>query len=139
MHSDNDVLDAIRRECEYQDKTWGKTHYSVAGWMMLMHEEIEEARVAWMKEGDERALGEILQATAVASQCIASCTDSPTLTPQKHIVGDIPECIGWMVANLHAGFGCILDRQRLVCLEQFLRVGFCCIVLHGIQEEPNRK
>ncbi len=65
------VVDAIRRERDYQERDWGARPRSVAEWLLILEGELQEAKEAWVKNaGDRHALEEILQVAAVAVSCL---------------------------------------------------------------------
>lgn len=74
MATFEEVLAAIRRERAYQDGKWGRVDehgHDVAGWLVIMAGELEEAMQGWRKgAGDFDALKEILQLAAVAVACL---------------------------------------------------------------------
>lgn len=80
----SDIINAIRRERDYQDEKWGWLETrSVQGWLLVMESELNEAKEAWVKTGlDEPALREILQVIAVGVACL-----------EKHGVVERPEVI----------------------------------------------
>lgn len=64
-----EVLEAIKREREYQDQKYGRLEnrtMSVGDWILVLEEEVAEARLAWVKGRSEDALREILQVATVA-------------------------------------------------------------------------
>jgi len=68
------IFEAIEAERKYQDLKWGsleEKNQSLAGFMLVMKKELEEAEQGWMKNepGRHSALGEIIQvvATGVAA------------------------------------------------------------------------
>jgi hypothetical protein len=68
-----EVLEAIKREREYQDQKYGQLQsraMSVGDWILVLEEEIAEARLAWVKGRFEDALREILQVATVAVAAI---------------------------------------------------------------------
>ncbi len=67
------VLEAIKQEREYQDQKYGRLQsraMSVGDWILVLEEEIAEARLAWVKGRSEDALREILQVATVAVAAI---------------------------------------------------------------------
>lgn len=73
MSKRHDVYKAICRERRFQDKVWGHMHdkMSVQGWILIMDEELNEAKKDWVKTGlDDLALREILQVVAVGFACL---------------------------------------------------------------------
>lgn len=65
------VFAAVQREREYQDAKWGTIEehpQSIAGYLLIIRKELEEAENGWMKNasGRDSALQEILQIAAVA-------------------------------------------------------------------------
>ena len=68
-----EVLEAVKREREYQDQKYGQLQgraMSVGDWILVLEEEIAEARLAWVKGRSEDALREILQVATVAVAAI---------------------------------------------------------------------
>ena len=69
----SEVLEAVKREREYQDRKYGgldSRTMSVGDWILVLEEEIAEARLAWVKGRSEEALREILQVATVAVAAI---------------------------------------------------------------------
>lgn len=68
-----EVLEAIKRERKYQDQKYGQLEdraMSVGDWILVLEEEVAEARLAWVKGYSEDALREILQVATVAVAAI---------------------------------------------------------------------
>jgi hypothetical protein len=66
------VIDAITRERAHQVKKWGDHPRSVPGWLLIIEEELAEAKEAWARtEDDKEALRELLQVATAAVQCLA--------------------------------------------------------------------
>lgn len=70
-----DVFDAICEERRLQDEKWGSLEdkqQSVAGYLLILESELEEAKAGWMKNktGRHSALSEILQIASVAVACL---------------------------------------------------------------------
>lgn len=68
----DDVYHAIDRERRHQQQTHGGADLTVPGWLLVIEEELREAKAAWVRSeaGDDRAaLGELLQ---VAACCVAA-------------------------------------------------------------------
>lgn len=62
---------AIENEREYQNGKWGDNPHEIPGWIMIMEEELREARQAWVEYGtSRRALEEVLQVIAVGVACL---------------------------------------------------------------------
>lgn len=64
-----EVLEAVQREREYQDQKYGQLEnrtMSVGDWILVLEEEVAEARLACVKGRSEDALREILQVATVA-------------------------------------------------------------------------
>lgn len=69
----SEILEAIKREREYQDQKYGRLEsrmMSVGDWILVLEEEVVEARLAWVKGRSEDALREILQVATVAVAAI---------------------------------------------------------------------
>lgn len=68
------VMGAVIRERQYQDRKWGAIGdhpHTVAGWLLIVEGELEEAKQAWRKQrGDAGALRELLQVAAVCFACM---------------------------------------------------------------------
>ena len=67
----SEVFSAIAAERDYQDAKWGdldEKNQSLAGFLLILRKELEEAEMGWMKNkgGRDSALGEIVQIAAVA-------------------------------------------------------------------------
>lgn len=70
-HSFEEVVEKIRQERVYQNSKWGTVDehpQSIAGYLLIMRKELEEAENGWMKNvsGRDSAMAEILQIAAVA-------------------------------------------------------------------------
>jgi hypothetical protein len=75
------IVQAIIHEREYQDThkgVEGKNKHEIPGWVLIMKEQLDAAAIAWLDGGIDKALAEILQATAVGVACL-----------QQHGVPDI--------------------------------------------------
>lgn len=72
-----DIFDAITRERFYQDAKRGPAHdrnLSLGDWILIMQEELEEARKEFVRGvGTKAALKEVLQVAAVGVACIENC------------------------------------------------------------------
>lgn len=64
------VWDAISVERKYQSIKHGEHPHGVAEWLLILEEEIAEAKKAWVKGGDIEALTEVLQVATVAVACM---------------------------------------------------------------------
>jgi len=69
------VMKAIKTEREQQDLKWGtlnEKQQSIAGYLLILRKELEEAEKGWMKNvpGKHSALSEIVQVAAVAIACL---------------------------------------------------------------------
>lgn len=65
------IIDAIQRERDYQDRKWGVKPHPVGSFILIMQGELEEAAQAWRKSGgDGEALRELLQVIAVGVACL---------------------------------------------------------------------
>lgn len=67
-----EVYNAIDGERAFQDRKWGTIEQhpqDIAGWMLIMRKELEEAEQAWVKADNADSLRELLQviATGVAA------------------------------------------------------------------------
>lgn len=64
------VFEAILREREYQDKKYGRVGVdrqpTIGDWILILEEEVSEARLAQVKGRASEALCEILQVATVA-------------------------------------------------------------------------
>lgn len=68
-----EILEAVKRERDYQDRKYGRLEarqMSVGDWILVLEEEVAEARLAWVKGRSEEALREILQVATVAVAAI---------------------------------------------------------------------
>ena len=70
-----EVVESLKQERERQDKKWGsleEKQQSLAGYMMVIKKELEEAEEGWMKniEGKHSSLSEIRQVAATAIACL---------------------------------------------------------------------
>lgn len=69
----SEVLEAVKRERKYQDQKYGQLEsrmMSIGDWILVLEEEVAEARLAWVKGRSEDALREILQVATVAVAAI---------------------------------------------------------------------
>lgn len=71
----DEVFNSVLEERMYQDAKWGsleEKQQSIAGYLLILEAELEEAKAGWMKnkEGRHSALSEILQIAAVACACL---------------------------------------------------------------------
>lgn len=67
------VVAAITNELMYQDNKWGAgKSQSLAGYLLILQHEINEAINGWMKnsEGRNAPLAEVVQVAAVAIRCL---------------------------------------------------------------------
>jgi hypothetical protein len=69
------AIESVKIEREHQDLKWGtleEKNQSVAGYLVILEKELEEAKNGWMKNkpGKDSALAEIRQIAAVAMACI---------------------------------------------------------------------
>lgn len=67
------VMAAIANELMYQDRKWGAGRpQSLAGYLLILQHEINEAINGWMKNADGRhaPLAEVVQVAAVAIRCL---------------------------------------------------------------------
>lgn len=82
----NQVFEAIRVERQKQDEKWGKDKpQSLAGYMLVIRKELEEAEDGWLKDlpGKSAPLNELVQVAAVAVAALerygntgnVTCTD----------------------------------------------------------------
>ena len=63
---------AIDCERAYQEQRWGDAHdraHALPAWLVIAEGELQEAKRAWLKEGDAACRLEILQVAAV---CVAA-------------------------------------------------------------------
>ena len=70
-----EVFELIKQEREYQDFKWGtldEKQQSLAGYMLVIRKELEEAENGWMKnkKGKHSALTELVQVAATAVACL---------------------------------------------------------------------
>jgi hypothetical protein len=66
MFSQDSIFNAIQRERAFQDAKYGQGRkHELPAWFLIMRRELEEAEAAWCKEGDARAVEELLQVVAV--------------------------------------------------------------------------
>lgn len=67
------VVAAITNELMHQDNKWGSGRpQSLAGYLLILRSEIDEAINGWMKnaEGRNAPLAEVVQVAAVAIRCL---------------------------------------------------------------------
>ena len=65
------IFEAIGRERDFQDRKYGAGRlHNIPGWLLILRKELEEAEIAWCKEGDANALCELLQVIAVGVACL---------------------------------------------------------------------
>lgn len=68
------VLDAISGEREYQESKWPGHEHTVAEWILILRKVLNDAERAWVTgHGDNQALHEIRQLTAVGVACMEQC------------------------------------------------------------------
>jgi hypothetical protein len=60
------AYEAISQEREYQAIKHGEHPHAVAEWIILLEEEIQEAKHAWKQHGNDAAMSEIIQVAALA-------------------------------------------------------------------------
>lgn len=70
-----EVVESLKLEREYQDEKWGtldQRQQSIAGFMLIIKKELEEAENGWIKnvEGKHSSLAEIRQVAAAAIACL---------------------------------------------------------------------
>ena len=73
MYSFDEVAAIVKKERDRQDEKWGPfKHQNVAGYLLILEAELNEAKHGWMKniEGDHSSLSEIVQIAAVAFACL---------------------------------------------------------------------
>lgn len=61
------VFDAIKNERTYQDFKWGDIEQhpqDIAGWLLIVRKELEEAEHSWVKGNPDESLKELLQVVA---------------------------------------------------------------------------
>lgn len=58
------IYEAVDRERTYQAKIHFEENKSVGEWILIIEGELKEAKMAWIKNGNKRALEEILQVVA---------------------------------------------------------------------------
>lgn len=72
-----EIFKAIDRERVYQDAKRGPAHdrnLSLGDWILIMQEELEEARKEFVRGvGQRAALKEVLQVAAVGVACLENC------------------------------------------------------------------
>ena len=68
----SEVYEAIDRERYHQLDKWGGKPQSLAGYLLILQHEIDEAICGWMKNstGRNSPLHEVLQVAAVAVACM---------------------------------------------------------------------
>jgi len=67
------IYAAISGELDYQTRKWGSVTehpHTVGEWLLIVEEELSEAKHAWVKGHDDDALRELLQVAAVAVSCM---------------------------------------------------------------------
>jgi hypothetical protein len=66
----SDVLAAIRREQDHARRKWGDKPRTVTQWLLIIEEEVREAKMGYVKhESDREAIRELLQ---VAACCLSA-------------------------------------------------------------------
>ena len=79
----DEVLLAIANERAYGIAKWGKRTLSVQAWLLVIEEELNEAKRDWVKtESDDAALQELVQ---VAACCIA-CLEQHGAVPRAELM-----------------------------------------------------
>lgn len=69
----DEAVEVVRKEREYQEQKWGKDRpQSLAGFLLILQKEVNEAVDGWMKNSDGRdsPLNEVVQVAATALACI---------------------------------------------------------------------
>lgn len=67
------VVDAIRNERQNQDDKWGPAKsQSLAGYLIIIRKELEEAEMGWLKNlpGKSAPLNELVQVAATCVKCL---------------------------------------------------------------------
>jgi GDP-D-mannose dehydratase len=63
----DEVFAAIDRERAHQRRKWGHVNHSVQAWLLVLEDELAEAKRDWVRTGkDEAALRELVQVAACA-------------------------------------------------------------------------
>lgn len=86
------VFDQITKERAYQDAKWGADKpQSLAGFLLILQQEVQEAIDGWMKDssGRDAPLNEVLQVAAVAVACMERYGYEGTTISQN----DLPDVI----------------------------------------------
>lgn len=82
------VYAAIENELAYQDNKWGSGKpQSLAGYLLILQAEINEAIDGWMKNADGRdaPLAEVVQVAAVAIRCLEDYGTRGSARPTRDV------------------------------------------------------
>jgi hypothetical protein len=104
MATIEDVFAAIRRERRYQ-ATWGpiKHDHDVAGWLVILAGEIDEAMRAWRDGGDFEALLAVLTVASLATACLEQhgLVERQDVEIQRRLGGQPPPRV-WEIDDMAA-------------------------------------
>lgn len=64
------IIEAIRRERKYQIEKYGQRWRPISSYILLIRSELDEVEKGWNKEGDMKALEELLQVIALGVACL---------------------------------------------------------------------
>jgi len=67
------VFDALKQERDRQNRIWGTIEehsHTVAEYILIMENQLEKAKRAWLEGGDKKALPYVKQTSAVGSACM---------------------------------------------------------------------
>ncbi len=77
------VDEAIRSERVYQEQKWPNHQHTVEGWILILEKCLNDAKRAWVStKGDEAAMHEIRQVTAVGFAAMEQCGALPRDMPK---------------------------------------------------------
>ncbi|MFA5071112.1 MAG: hypothetical protein WC511_01940 [Candidatus Pacearchaeota archaeon] len=86
MLSEQQVIELIQQEREYQTKKYGTLEdkdQPFEGFLLVLEEEIKEAKLGWLKNkiGRDSGIHEVLQVAAVAFACLQQHAEKLYLNP----------------------------------------------------------
>ena len=66
----NDILEAIEGERQYQIRRFGEVKHDIPGWVLIIKKQLDTAVMHWLDGDSGKALAEIVQSTAVGVACL---------------------------------------------------------------------
>jgi len=100
----HDVFSAIEEEAEYQDQKWGEgKEQSLAGYLLIMEQKLNDAKVAWMKDttGRQSPLAELLKVVSVGVRALEQYGNvGNVITVNETPVVEYSVATGWNAIEL---------------------------------------